>query len=182
MSAARRGILLVAIGLAGACGGGSDHNAQDVSFARDMVPHHQQAVTMADLALTQSTNPQVQDLATRIKLAQGQEISLLNAWLAEWDEQATDHAEHSGGGKGSKGMVSGADLGALETAQGPEFDRLFLRHMTAHHRGALEMAKAQLDGGRYEPAKVLAREITAAQQREITEMAQILGAMGAPAP
>ena len=182
MFAARRGILLVALALVGGCGRGSDHNAQDVSFARGMVPHHQQAVTMADLALTQSTNPQIQDLATRIKLAQGQEISLLDGWLAAWGEQATDHAGHSPGGKGRKGMVSAADLAALETAQGPEFDRLFVRHMTAHHRGAVEMAKAQLDGGKFEPAKVLAREITAAQEREIAEMAQILGATSVPAP
>ena len=49
-----------------------------------MVPHHEQAVEMADLVADRSTDPDVQDLATRIQAAQGPEIDTLNSWLESW--------------------------------------------------------------------------------------------------
>jgi uncharacterized protein (DUF305 family) len=173
------GAVLAALALAvlAGCGGGggdSDHNAQDVSFAKDMVPHHQQAVLMADMALTKSTSPQLKDLATRIKSAQTTEISTMSGWLAMWGEEATDHGGHSmDSSEGMKGMVSDPDMEAMGAASGPAFDRLFIKHMTAHHQGALDMAKVQLEKGKYEPAKALARDITAGQQKEIKEMAEL---------
>jgi uncharacterized protein (DUF305 family) len=170
-------VALLALAIVAGCGGGdgdSAHNAQDVSFAKDMVPHHQQAVMMADMALTQSTSPQLKDLASRIKASQTAEISTMSGWLAEWGEEATDHSSHSmDSSEGMKGMVSDPDMSAMGTARGPDFDRLFVKHMTAHHEGAVEMAKTQLEKGRYEPAKALARDITAAQQKEIAEMAKL---------
>ena len=51
-------------------GGGQGFNAQDVSFARDMIPHHEQAVEMSDLVPSRSQNPKVIALATQIKQAQ----------------------------------------------------------------------------------------------------------------
>ncbi len=39
-----------------------------------MVPHHEQAVEMADLALTQARSAEVKNLATQIKAAQDPEI------------------------------------------------------------------------------------------------------------
>ena len=176
-------ILLMAVALVAGCGGDSDHNAQDVSFARDMVPHHQQAVTMSDLALAQSGNPQVEDLATRIKASQAREISLMEGWLADWGEEATDHSGHDMGEmKSMKGMVSEPDMAALRAAQGPEFDRQFIEHMTAHHQGALEMARVQLDKGKHEPAKELARAIITSQEKEIAEMAKIQSGRPAATP
>ena len=174
-------ILLAMVGLAAGCGESPNHNGQDALFAKDMVPHHQQAVTMSDLALTQTTNRQVQDLAERIKTAQVSEISIMNGWLDAWGE-STDHAGHAMAGKGMKGMVSAADLRTLESANGAEFDRLYLQRMTSHHKGGLEMTKIELDEGKYQPAKELAREITTNQEKEVAEMAKLLSAPAASAP
>lgn len=166
--------LAVPAGCGGGGGGDEDHNAQDVSFAKEMVPHHQQAVLMADMALAQSASPQLKNLANRIKTSQTAEISTMSGWLAKWGAEATDHGGHSmDGSQDMKGMVSDADMSAMGAASGPEFDRLFIKHMTAHHQGALEMARTELEKGRYEPAKALARDIIAGQQKEITEMAQL---------
>lgn len=177
--------LLAIVALAAGCGERADHNDQDVSFAKNMVPHHQQAVTMADMALSQSSDGQVQDLATRIKTAQTSEISIMQGWLASWGEEAMDHSGDMSGMKdmeGMEGMVSEGDMAALKGASGSEFDRLFLQHMTAHHEGALGMAKVELDKGKYEPAQLLAKEVVAGQEKELAEMAQLQSALRTPTP
>lgn len=183
---ATAGILFTALALVAGCGGTSDHNAQDVTFAKDMVPHHEQAVVMSDLALAQADSPQVKDLATRIKSAQGPEITMMKGWLSSWDEKATDHGgmDMGGGSMGGsmEGMLGDGEMSALRAASGAEFDRLFLTGMTAHHQGAVTMARAELAEGKFEPAKALAQDIIASQEKEIAEMTQILGTLGAAQP
>jgi len=181
----------VALVLAG-CGGGEaqDHNAQDVTFAQDMIPHHKQAVEMADLAATRASDPQVKAIAAQIKGAQDPEIATMTGWLTSWDEPVTSEggggmAGHSmggstsGGGMGGMGMMSAGEMQTLAAATGTAFDRQFLTMMTAHHNGAIDMAKVQLDKGRFEPAKQLATSIRESQQTEVAEMQRILGALPA---
>ncbi len=160
-----------------------DHNAQDVSFAQEMIPHHQQAVEMSTMALAQATSPKVQDLATRIKSAQDPEIRTMKGWLSTWGEPETagsgsmDGMDHGGGGAGEgsgMGMMTEAQMAELGAAKGVEFDRMFLTMMIEHHRGAVEMSGTQLDKGKHAPAKQLAQTISDAQEREITEMRGLL--------
>ena len=53
-----------------ACGNEDDtgtaggHNEADVTFALDMIPHHQQAIEMADLAESRAESQEVKDLAS----------------------------------------------------------------------------------------------------------------------
>ena len=171
--------LLVTLVLVSACGGdgGEDHNAQDVSFATDMIPHHEQAVTMSDLALAQAASPQVKALATRIKAAQGPEITTMQGWLSTWGEKEADggHGGHGGQSTDSgQGMLSDGEMGNLRAASGTAFDRMFLEGMTLHHKGAVEMAKLEQEKGKFPAAKELAGRIIADQEREIAEMAEIL--------
>ena len=58
-------------------------NAADVMFAQGMIPHHQQAIEMADMALDPSVGagPEVVDLAARIKAGQDPEIDQMTALL-----------------------------------------------------------------------------------------------------
>ncbi len=163
------------------CGGGADHNDQDVSFTTDMVPHHQQAVEMADLAATRASDPKVKALAARIKAAQDPEIRTMQGWLSDWAAKASDMGgmDHGGGstkagGSGGMGMMSDADMGALKAASGAPFDRMFLTAMISHHNGAIEMAKTEQAKGKYQPAKELAKTIQETQAQEIAEMQQIL--------
>lgn len=168
--------LILAVALAAGCGSTDTHNAQDVTFARDMTPHHEQAVVMADLALAQASSQQVKDLATRIKAAQGPEITKMKGWLSSWGEKAMDHdmGGMKSGMAGMQGMVDDAGMQTLRGASGAPFDRLFLQDMTGHHQGAVAMAKVELDKGKFPDAKALATKITATQEREISEMGQLL--------
>ena len=161
-----------------------DHNAQDVAFAQGMIPHHQQAVEMSDMALAQASSAKVKDLATRIKLAQGPEIEQMKGWLSSWDEPLEAESggmagmNHGGGAMddvAGMGMMTDAQMQQLEGARGAEFDRMFLTMMIRHHEGAVTMARAELDKGKYPPAKQLAQAIVDAQQKEISEMQGLLG-------
>lgn len=176
--------------LAAGCGGGTpkDHNAQDVSFAQEMIPHHRQAVEMADLAATRASDPKVKAIAAQIKSAQDPEIQTMTGWLTSWGEPETPSAGggggmagHSMGGSsgstGGMGMMSDAEMTSLEGSSGTAFDRQFLTMMTGHHNGAIDMAKTQLEKGKFEPAKQLATSIRDSQQKEVAEMKSILAAL-----
>ncbi len=173
--------ILFALALLSGCGGSDEaQNAQDVTFVKDMIPHHEQAVVMSDLALSQAGSPAVKDLATRIKAAQAPEIATMKGWLTSWGEDA-------GGGQdmgsmdmgGMNGMASEEDLTAMRNSSGTEFDKLYLKDMIAHHEGAVEMAKAEIAKGKFPEAKTLAQQITSSQEKEITEMRQLMASLAA---
>ncbi|SSC25968.1 Domain of unknown function DUF305, partial [Klenkia terrae] len=172
-----------------ACSGGSDtatsesstsvpadatFNDADVEFAQGMIPHHEQAVEMADLVADRSTDPDVADLAARIQAAQGPEIDTLNGWLETWGADSAASAmpgmDHSAMG----GMMSAEDMSSLEAASGVEFDRMWLQMMLEHHTGAVGMAQTEIDNGEDPAAIALAQDIKSSQGTEITEMEQLL--------
>ena len=145
----------------------------DVMFTQQMIPHHQQAVDMADIALdpTHQASAEVRDLAARIKSAQTAEIVDMRAWLAEWGAASDGgHGDHM-----AMGMMSGADLSALDQAKGAAFDRLWLTGMIAHHEGALMMASHIAARGDDPRVHKLAASIDQSQTAEIREMKELLG-------
>lgn len=153
------------------------HNAADVAFAKGMIPHHRQAVEMADLAATRTASPQVKELADKIKKAQDPEIRTMSGWLTAWGEQVPeempgmDHSAHSEM-PGMKGMK---EMDALRKKSGKDFDTSFLEMMVGHHQGAVKMAGTEQDKGVYDRAKTLAAGIIKAQNAEITQMNKLLG-------
>ena len=165
----------------GASGSAEGHNEADVAFAQGMIPHHEQAVEMAEMALEQSDSDDVKDLATRIRDAQAPEIETMKGWLEDWDEpvEAEGGGPHSGmdmGGSaaGGEGMMSDADMKKMSAASGAAFDELFLEGMIVHHKGAVAMAETELEEGEFPDAKALAQEIVDAQEAEIAEMEKLL--------
>ena len=162
----------------------AEYNATDVAFAQGMIPHHGQAVQMADMALEISTDPTIRALAEKIKAAQDPEIVIMEGWLESWDQpvpdrnQPMDHNSDGMGGMMMSGMMSEADMARMGNASGTEFDTMFLEMMVRHHEGAIEMAEQQLAEGKYQPAKDLAEVIITAQQAEIDEMNALLATTG----
>ncbi|MYZ08768.1 DUF305 domain-containing protein [Streptomyces sp. SID2999] len=153
------------------------HNAQDVTFAQGMIPHHQQAVEMARLAPGHAASAEVKALAARIEKAQDPEIRTMTGWLKSWGEEppmaGMDHSRH-GGMAGMSGMMSADDMTALEKSTGADFDRKFLTLMVVHHQGAVEMAKTEQAKGRDSRATKMADDVIAAQSAEIKQMKGLL--------
>lgn len=150
------------------------YNADDVAFARGMMPHHGQALQLVDLARDRSSDPALLQLSSRIAAAQGPEMDQLAEMLRSWGEDPEAGMDHSGHGMAMPGMVDDATMKRLESLRGAELDTLWLESMIAHHRGAVEMAKAEIANGDNDAAKALAGEIIKAQEAEIAQMKQML--------
>lgn len=144
-------------------------NDADMAFAQNMIPHHSQAVDMAILAEGRTENPEILDLAERIRAAQDPEIQQMRAWQAEWGgEDMPDEME--GMDHGQSGMMDDEEMAALMDANGGDFDRLFAEMMIRHHEGAIAMAQAVIDEGADPDVRALAEAIISAQTAEIEEM------------
>jgi len=161
---------------------GGQHNSADVAFATGMIPHHGQAITMAEMAASQATNPDVKSLAAAIKTAQAPEIATMSGWLTGWGQPvpaATGGHDMSKMGAGTDmsgmgGMMSEQEMQQLSAAAGAQFDRMWLQMMIKHHQGAVTMARTELASGRSADAKQLAQQIIDAQNKEIATMTALL--------
>lgn len=144
-------------------------NHADTSFTMMMIPHHEQAIEMADTVLAKADiDPRVRELAQQIKDAQAPEIELMQGWLDDWGFGSMSGMDHSGG------MMSDEDMAALGSATGIEASRLFLTQMIEHHEGAIDMAKQELDDGINPDVRALCDRIIASQTAEIETMKAIL--------
>ena len=153
------------------------HNDADTEFAQMMIVHHQGAIEMADLAVDKAANEDVRALAERISAAQGPEIDEMTTWLEAWGEDGPEDADMGGmdhGGMDMGGMDMESAMAELDGLSGAEFDRAFLEMMTEHHRGAIEMAEAEVADGQNPQAVALAEKIIEDQTAEIAEMEQML--------
>jgi uncharacterized protein (DUF305 family) len=153
----------------------------DIAFAQLMIPHHTQAVEMADLALKYGRSAEVKTLATQIKAAQDPEIAQMTQWLGEWnaplqmpDSDDSGMAGMDMGGMSASGMMSEEEMNALAQARGAAFDRMWLQMMIAHHEGAVAMAEQVLTTTDDEQVKALAENVVAGQTAEIDTMQQLL--------
>jgi uncharacterized protein (DUF305 family) len=150
------------------------HNAADIEFDTGMIPHHGQALTMADMALTRATNQQVTDLAAQIKKTQDPEIQQMSGWLKGWGEPVPEaQGMHHG-----DGVMSMMEMDSLGKAEGAKFDRMWLAMMIQHHEGAITMARIELNNGANAEAKALAQAIIDQQSTEITTMNILLAQLG----
>ncbi|MCX5197252.1 DUF305 domain-containing protein [Streptomyces sp. NBC_00249] len=143
-------------------------NAADRAYVRHMTEHHRQALTMSALAPDRAAADPVRRLAERIAAAQGPEIGAMEKWLARHPATAPgpDAHEHAA----MPGMATEQQLKELTDARGADFDRLFLRLMTAHHEGALKMAGEVLAAGNNVAVEEMATEVVATQSAEIHRM------------
>ena len=153
------------------------HNDADVAYVQRMIVHHQQAIRMGELAPARAAREDVQGLAARITATQGPEITSMTAWLRQRGlEVPGEHAGHHGTHAGPMpGMASEERLAALSAASGPDFDRLFLQLMTAHHEGAITMATEVLGAGSDVFVEEMAGDVIASQTDEVTRMRSMTG-------
>lgn len=157
---------------------GKEFNQADVEFAQQMIPHHRQAVEMAELAEQRAGSAEVEELAAAIAAAQGPEIETMSGWLSAWGEEVPEETSGMDHGDSAMeempGMMSDEDIAQLEAANGAPFDQAFLTKMIEHHEGAVEMAETEQAEGKNTDAITLAGKIRADQTAEIQTMQDLL--------
>jgi uncharacterized protein (DUF305 family) len=145
-------------------------NDADVMFVQMMIPHHEQASEMAAMASTRAGDPEIKEIAGKIKAEQDSEIQTMKGWLNQWGKPVPQ----GGMGRGMPGAMSGEDMKKLEAARGKEFDKLFAAQMITHHKAAIEMARAEQTNGLNPQVKELAKAIQNTQEAEIGQLQKIL--------
>jgi uncharacterized protein (DUF305 family) len=139
----------------------TDYSFSDINFAEMMIPHHEQAILMSELALANSEDEEVRDLAQAILSAQSPEIEQMKNWPGV---NSSLHVGHM-----MEGMLSDSEIEALRQAMGNSFDLLFLEGMITHHKGAIVMAEDVVDSDNLE-VRDLAKAIISGQESEIALM------------
>jgi len=176
----------------------------EAGFARDMSTHHQQAVEMSLIVRDRTGDEDVRRLAFDILTAQATERGILQGWLDRWGldrasedapmtwmkhgsdgmdgmdgMEGMDHAYKPHDGSLMPGMATDTELDQLRKAKGKAAEVLYLKLMTAHHKGGVAMAEGAVDLVTDPPEKRLARTMVQAQQSEIQLMADMLKERGA---
>jgi uncharacterized protein (DUF305 family) len=185
-------------------------DSADAGFARDMAVHHQQAVEMSFIVRDRTKDEEVRRLAYDIANTQANQRGMLLGWLDLWELpktaagepmgwMAAGHEGHSmkgtdgmeGMGTGYRahdgslmpGMATRTELDRLRKASGRAAEIRYLRLMTEHHKGGIDMARGCARLCTVKAEKRLAGGMVEAQRSELDEMARLLAARGsAPRP
>jgi uncharacterized protein (DUF305 family) len=165
--------LALALALAAGCGGDDDSgpsgdiraNGTDVAFVNAMIPHHEQAVDSADLALARAERRQLERLAREIIQSQSVELTTLRTVRDVLQEAGVDERDL---GLSEDEMGTHDDPTALRNAK--DFDCAFLEMMIPHHAGAIRIARAELESGIHAELRRMSEDIIDLQGFELQQM------------
>ena len=147
----------------------ANYTGADIMFLQMMIPHHQQAIDISNLALKSSQDPELIELAKIIARDQAAEIKQMKAWLT--DAGASEDMGHAMDGMG--GMLNDDELAALSAATGKEFDVLWLKGMTEHHDGAIHMTQ-MIEDAQNADIKAFGTKVIKDQSEQIAQMKKML--------
>ena len=158
----------------GASGGPVGRQSADGRFVVMMIPHHDGAIAMADLALTRAQHPEIRALAARIKASQSAENAQMRRWYRQWFGSDVPDWTPSGFragmgmgmGMGMPGMAT--SLEALQRAA--NFDRAFIEQMIPHHRMGVMMASHAQWNTQHPELRQLQAAMVRVQSQEIAQM------------
>ena len=156
-----------------------EFSAMDAHFIEQMIPHHEDAITMAKVAQQKGQHPEIKTLANNIIVSQSEENTKMKSWYKEWFKRelqtGSEVMEYHGMMSNTSGMhmgIMGDESDIEELGQAIEFDKVFIEQMIPHHQMAIMMA-SMLKGGTTRPEmKKLAEDIITAQTKEIDQMRQ----------
>ena len=148
----------------------------DQHFIEQMIPHHEAAITMANLAFTKAEHKEIQKLSQNIVTSQTLEINQMKEWYKQWFRKDIPEASKgmtgghmSAGGMMNMGMMGDqSDMTNLQNAK--PFDKAFIEEMIPHHQMAVMMAEMLENSTTRPEMKKLAQDIITAQTKEINQM------------
>jgi uncharacterized protein (DUF305 family) len=157
----------------------TSYSAADARFMQDMIPHHHQALEMAELVADRTNRPELVDVAGRINASQQDEIEFMQQWLRSRGERVPEAMDHGAMQTDHQmaGMATAEQMAELAASDGTEFDRLFLQLMITHHEGAVTMVEElhEQPGAAYDPVLFeFTNDVTNGQTAEVERMTALL--------
>jgi len=143
----------------------------DKAFIKNMISHHEGAVSMAQAALTSAKRQEIKNMANNIISTQSEEISKMKRWQQQWgygDENPTTNSgsmDHDSMGMNMTNMED-----ALKGKTGDDFDEAFLTQMIMHHQSAINMAAPGEKNAKHQEVKDLTKAVVEAQSKEVNQM------------
>jgi uncharacterized protein (DUF305 family) len=153
-------------------------NSPEVSFTRDMMAHHSQAVEMTVLIRDRSTDPELRQMTLDMLLTQQNQVGQMFAWLELWGVPQEGLEPPMQGMGEMMGMAAQQDVNSLDTLPIEEAEIKFLQLMIRHHEGGVFMAQDVLEKTNNAVVKRLAESIVASQSGEVTYMESLLEKRG----
>ena len=170
-------------------------NAIDIGFAQSMRAHHDQAIVMTEILLSDRSS-KLAALASRMQTTQLIELGQMKGWLQLWDRPllpATDSMDWMLLGEnppdealsryliacrnspgGMPGLATVEELQRLRALRGEARDRLFLQLMLKHHQGGLPMAQFAAHNARTAAVRTMAAQMVAEQTQELATMTMLV--------
>lgn len=153
--------------------------AVDAHFIEQMIPHHEDAITMAKLGLQKAKRTEVKALAQNIIESQSNEIDQMKDWYQEWfgkdlptgEDIMSQHGMMGSAKQNSMHMgMMGDEEDIVRLEDADDFDKAFVEEMIPHHQMAVMMANMLKNGTTRPEMKKLAADIITAQSNEIDQM------------
>ena len=138
----------------------------DRRFIDAMVPHHQGAIAMAEIALKNAQHEEIIQLSRKIISSQQAEIEELKSIKQEEFGTSNVPMEMNQEQMRSMGMM----MDPQQLANKEPFDKAFIDAMIPHHQSAIYMAQVASEKSKIPEIKELAQDIVSAQKREIEQM------------
>ncbi len=156
------------------------NNSQiDAHFIEQMIPHHQDAITMAQLALEKGQHQEIKTLVQNIISSQSSEIEQMKNWYKTWYGRDLPTGNQVMNVHGMMSNNSGMHMGKMgddsdldQLKNTADFDKKFIEEMIPHHQMAVMMASMLKQGTTRPEMKQLADDIITAQTSEIDQMRQ----------
>jgi uncharacterized protein (DUF305 family) len=154
------------------------HTRFDVLFARDIIDHSAQAVSLSNqMIVKQGVEPEIRDIARRISASSTTYVNELQALLVDWGFTPMTVGPRPAAGKPNVAVAPGehplavdADVRRVISAAGAGASDQYLELMIRQHRFTISAARDQLQAGSNPPAMEIARSLIESQQFEISVM------------
>ncbi len=175
--------MVLAIGLSWFLGRVSNsaplEGSPDVTFARDMIAHHTQAVDMAIRVRDRTTDPTLKIFAIDIALGQTNQMGQMMAWLDLWNVSQNSLSAPMNGNGLMMGMATQRDVNSISSMPMKDAEIKFLQLMIRHHQGGIFMAQDVLGKAASQQVKRVAQAVINAQTFDIDAMTSMLEKRGA---
>lgn len=149
----------------------------DQMFIDMMVPHHEAAIEMAQIAQEKAEQPELKQMAAEIIADQEKEIAQLKTWRQEWyGSDSTPPMSAMPMLPGMTEMADGSmtmdmtmDIEKLRNTT-ESFDLMFIDLMISHHQIAIDAAMMAEKQATRAEVRDLAQKIIEKQQAEIEQL------------